>query len=278
MGDPMAAMVDAPAGEMVEPVAAAAAAAAAASAPAWEDEAAALLVQAVSLVSAGAMVLGGAVPYIPQYLEVKRSQNTEGFSLFVCLALLLANTLRILFWMGHPFELPLLAQSVIMNGVMLALIHVCVAVKSRQHIVKYKERTFTDFDMRYFWEWTDFESYVECMLTFALVGSVLMYFLIDNPWFVETIGFLAVFTEAMLGAPQFYKNFEQKSTYGMSVKMVAMWTCGDTFKTGYFILREAPAQFWLCGFLQIMIDVAILAQVGYYRHDTARRRKSDLGR
>ena len=45
--------------------------------------------------------------------------------------------------MGHPFELPLLAQSVIMNVVMLLLVHVCVTVKARQQIVKHKERTFT---------------------------------------------------------------------------------------------------------------------------------------
>ena len=64
----------------------------------WEEQVVSLVLQTVSVVSAGAMVLGGAVPYIPQYLEIKRSQNTDGFSLFVCLALLLANTLRILFW------------------------------------------------------------------------------------------------------------------------------------------------------------------------------------
>ena len=64
----------------------------------WEEQLITLLLQTVAVVSAGAMVVGGAVPYIPQYLEVKRSQNTDGFSLFVCLALLLANTLRILFW------------------------------------------------------------------------------------------------------------------------------------------------------------------------------------
>ena len=64
----------------------------------WEEQVVSLVLQTVTVVSAGAMVLGGAVPYIPQYLEIKRSQNTDGFSLFVCLALLLANTLRILFW------------------------------------------------------------------------------------------------------------------------------------------------------------------------------------
>lgn len=43
-----------------------------------------------------------------------------------------------------------------------------------------------------------------------------------------------------------------------------MWTSGDIFKTVYFVLRSAPTQFWLCGMLQISIDIAILIQVVYY--------------
>lgn len=45
-----------------------------------------------------AMVIGSVVPYIPQYFTIKQSQNTEGFSLYVCLTLLVANILRIMFW------------------------------------------------------------------------------------------------------------------------------------------------------------------------------------
>lgn len=44
------------------------------------------------------MVFGGAVPYVPQYQEILRSSNTEGFSTRVCLVLLVANILRIFFW------------------------------------------------------------------------------------------------------------------------------------------------------------------------------------
>lgn len=47
--------------------------------------------------------------------------------------------------------------------------------------------------------------------------------------------------------------------------MVAMWFCGDTFKTGYFIIKDAPVQFSVCGSLQVTIDIAILYQVLYYR-------------
>lgn len=46
----------------------------------------------------GAMVLGGVVPYIPQYRKIRKTRDAEGFSTFVCLVLLIANILRILFW------------------------------------------------------------------------------------------------------------------------------------------------------------------------------------
>lgn len=50
----------------------------------------------------------------------------------------------------------------------------------------------------------------------------------------------------------------------MSIKMVLMWTSGDTFKTGYFLLTQAPVQFWTCGLLQVAVDFTILFQVYYY--------------
>lgn len=53
------------------------------------------------------------------------------------------------------------------------------------------------------------------------------------------------------GAPQFLRNFKNKSTQGMSIAMVALWTVGDMFKTCYFIFRHAPMQFWICGTLQV---------------------------
>ena len=73
----------------------------------------------------------------------------------------------------------------------------------------------SDFDMRHFWQWSDFQSYVECIMSLAVVGAVFMYFLSDFDPFVEGVGFAAVFTEAMLGVPQFYRNAKNKSTYGM---------------------------------------------------------------
>lgn len=62
------------------------------------DELSLTIGNVVGWISAGAMIVGGVFPYIPQYRHIKKTQDAEGFSLFVCLALLVANTLRIFFW------------------------------------------------------------------------------------------------------------------------------------------------------------------------------------
>ncbi|XP_071813659.1 solute carrier family 66 member 2-like isoform X1 [Apostichopus japonicus] len=261
------------------------------------------------LVSWGAsccMMFGGIVPFIPQYMEIKRTDNGEGFSTHVCLVLLAASTLRILFWFGHPFELPLLAQSIIMFVTMMALIRLCTNVRAlneistvkrvftdkpsspSSHKVRFTDghpvdhvsrapsevtlsysirgKYFTDFDQRYFWKWSRFIDFCQFMLLFCLVSGLVTYVFINNVYFIEVLGFLAVFIEALLGAPQFYRNYQNLSTQGMSVQMVCFWLSGDTFKTGYFIVKEAPLQFTLCGALQVIIDLSILAQVFYYRN------------
>ncbi|XP_076449408.1 solute carrier family 66 member 2-like isoform X2 [Babylonia areolata] len=224
-----------------------------------------LLTDIISFGAQAAMVLGGTVPFIPQYLDIRQTHNTEGFSLFVCLNLLIAHILRIMFWFGERFELPLLAQSILMTLSMLILVELCVRVNTKNELAATRQRRFTDFDIQYFWKWTDFLSYVEFTLTFTLAVGVVTYALLSVAPFVQFLGFMAVFMEAMLGMPQFYRNFRNKCTVGMSRKMVAMWTCGDVFKTVYFIARSAPMQFWICGMLQIGIDISIFVQVHLYR-------------
>lgn len=57
--------------------------------------------------------------------------------------------------------------------------------------------------------------------------------------------------DVISGLPQFLRNYKNKSTHGMSFLMVIMWTIGDIYKTTYFLVRQAPMQFWICGMLQV---------------------------
>lgn len=72
-----------------------------------------------------------------------------------------------------------------------------------------------DFDWNYFWSWSHFVDYLQCVLAFTLVAAYVTYLLLDSALFVETLGFLAVFSEAMLGTPQLHCNYQNKSTEGM---------------------------------------------------------------
>ena len=132
-----------------------------------------------------------------------------------------------------------------MNLTMLELVRMCVHINNKPDKLlqngKREERIFIDFDLKYFWQWTDFQSYVEAVMSFLALGEsllsscsvqianthfvagcVVMFFLLHVDPFVEAVGFMAVFTEAMLGTPQFYKNMTNKSTFGMSLSMVLM--------------------------------------------------------
>ncbi|KAF7254897.1 hypothetical protein EG68_08625 [Paragonimus skrjabini miyazakii] len=125
-------------------------------------------------------------------------------------------------------------------------------------------RTIWNAPVEHFWQWTDFSSYLMFTLIFTLVASMITYLFSDSQLFIAFLGFAALFTEALLGLPQLLKNYRNQSTRGMSLTMVCMWTCGDVFKTAFFLLEHAPLQFPLCGGLQICLDCLIFAQYFYY--------------
>lgn len=207
-----------------------------------------------------AIIFGGIVPFIPQYRQIQRTKDAEGFSTFVCLVLLLANILRIMFWFGKRFELPLLLQSIVMITTMLVMLQLCVETKKKKEIAVPEMRIW-DISLKSFWNWTYFSDYILFLLACAAVTGLATFLFSSFPIYLETLGFISVFTEAMLGVPQFFRNCQHRSTEGMSVPMVMCWFSGDMFKTVYFVIRDAPLQFAVCGTIQIMTDIMILLQV-----------------
>jgi len=60
--------------------------------------------------------------------------------------------------------------------------------------------------------------------------------------------------------------------------MVLMWLSGDLFKTGYFFVRSSPVQFWVCGSLQVLVDILILLQVFFYRKASSSQTGSKMSK
>ncbi|CAL8375182.1 unnamed protein product [Arctogadus glacialis] len=148
-----------------------------------------------------------------------------------------------------------------------------------------------ELDPRYFWQWTMFEDYLLFCLLFSVGCCLLTLLLLDSPLFIEALGGLALLLEALLGLPQLLQNLQQRSTRGMRPqrpgprsycegglqcaalegqcgKMWCMWDCWRCLSTtSYFLLNESPVQFWVCGSVQIVMDVLILLQVFLYAPD-----------
>lgn len=76
---------------------------------------------------------------------------------------------------------------------------------------------------------------------------------------------LALLIESGLGMPQLYRNHKNRSTVGMNRTMVLLWLAGDLLKTVYYIIKDTPIQFWICGFIQITVDILILLQGFFFK-------------
>lgn len=66
-----------------------------------------------------------------QYVEIHKRKSALGFSLLVCLALCVANILRIMFWFGKRFETVLLVQSVVMISCMILMLEISVRMNKK---------------------------------------------------------------------------------------------------------------------------------------------------
>jgi len=75
--------------------------------------------------------------------------------------------------------------------------------------------SFTDFEYTYFWKWTRFSDYCLFVLLLFLVGGIITVLFLNVTIYVELLGFASLLLEACLGVPQFWRNFNNKSTEGM---------------------------------------------------------------
>lgn len=214
------------------------------------------------------IIVGGAIPYVFQYSEIHHRRNAQGFSLFVCLALCVANILRILFWFGKRFDNALLAQSIVMFICMIFMLEIAVRMNKKHTSKPQRKSILKGHFLSAFWAWHDLTSFLIALAGFTAFWSVVTALMMGFPWYVEALGMVSLLVEASLGAPQLIRNLQRKSTQGMSIPMVLAWLCGDLAKTGYFVATGSPLQFWVCAILQISIDIFILGQVFVYRKNT----------
>ena len=229
-----------------------------------------------SSVAAVAMAVSPPLPFVAQYVEMRRTRSAEGFSTLVPLLLLVASALRLAFWFGKRYSPVLLVQSVLLVATQLALLRLAVALRAaRAH--KKRDDTAAAAAQRaplaaffaHFWAWDDFALYAAAFGAFLALCVAVGVCAQHVAWLVELLGAGAVAAEALLAVPQIVHNHRARSVAGVAPLMVAGWFAGDAFKTVWFAATHAPVQFLACGIWQLLADCVLAAQFVRYRDTPA---------
>ena len=219
------------------------------------------------------MIFAPCIGYMTQALKFKNKKSSTGFSLCICLVLIISNVLRIYFWFGRQFTVVLLFQSLIVILSQMYLIKVYldykefhIAEKIEEEKKSYIRKIVEDLgNLDKFWKWDEFVPFLISIINIFIVLGLISYFCgFDNVSYVEFIGYLSTGIEVLLGVPQIITNYKGKNVETLSFIMFLTWILGDCFKTGYYYFTRCPFQFILCGIIQIIVDFILIGQIWYY--------------
>jgi uncharacterized protein with PQ loop repeat len=215
------------------------------------------------------------IGYIFQALKFKQTKSSKGFAKFLCLLLLLANILRIFFWFGKKFSLPLLFQAILVIISQIYLIH--AYLEYQEDLPMKTEKTFREYltnwketlNLKKIWDWNDEIEYFKFILFIILILSIICsIFGTKNIQFFEILGALSVSCETFIELPQIKENCMAKNTKNLSGAMVLMWFVGDLFKTTYNLMYKSPIQMIIGGIIMNCEDIILSSQVLFYNEDS----------
>ncbi len=237
------------------------------------------------------MVTGPSLGYLIQSLKFKKTKSSKGFSKSICLIVYLSQILRVFFWIGKPFKITLLYQSILIICFQVYLIYLWILyhdikpknninknnqVNDKKEIIEYIIDWSDTISPNKIWNWTSTIEYYKFMLFIILILLLICGVVgIHNPILVNIIGTISVISEASTLLPQIVVSCKKKNASNLSMTMVALWSLGECCKLIYNILYKTPIQMILSGAVQIFLDFFCLFQIIFYRDSNPHFRNTD---
>ena len=228
---------------------------------------------------------GPSLGYFLQSLKFKQTKSSKGFSKSLCLIMYVSQILRVFFWIGKPFKITLLYQSILIIVFQVYLIHLWVKyhdtkpanntnqindikTNDKKEIIEYFIDWSDTISPNKIWNWSNSIEYFKFMFLIIIFMLLICGVIgIHNPILVNIIGTISVIAEASTLIPQIIVSFRKKEASNLSMPMVALWFFGDTCKFIYNIIYKTPIQMIASGGVQICLDFVSLMQIICYKNN-----------
>jgi uncharacterized protein with PQ loop repeat len=235
------------------------------------------------------MVTGPSIGYFLQSLKFKRTRSSKGFSKSICLIIYNSQILRVFFWIGKPFKITLLYQSILIICFQIYLIHLWVKfhdtepnkdpknitdqnqiqefnIYEKKDIIEYLIDWSDTISPNKFWNWSNEIEYYKFMSLSVLILLVISGVVgIHNVFLTNIYGTISVISEASTLIPQIIVSCRTKNASNLSFSMVLLWFIGDSCKFVHNINYHTPIQMIISGGLQIFLDFFVLMQIYCYK-------------
>lgn len=240
------------------------------------------------------MIIGPSIGYFLQSLKFKQTKSSKGFSKSLCLIIYFSQVLRVFFWIGEPFKITLLYQSILIIIFQVYLIHLWVKYhgtkepgkngKQENDLNYYENKQIIEYLIDWsdtispnkIWNWTSQIEYFKFMGLIVLVLLIISGVLgIHNVFLTNLYGTISVIAEVCTLIPQIVVSCKTKNAGNLSTSMVALWAIGDSCKFVYNIIYKSPIQMIVSGGFQIFLDFFCLMQILCYK-DNKKLNKNDI--
>ena len=245
-----------------------------------------ILINFVVLIIDILIIIGPSIGYFLQSLKFRQTKSSKGFSKSLCLIIYFSQILRVFFWIGKPFKITLLYQSILIILFQIYLIHLWVKYHGASYQVKnitqnqinglnyYEQKDLIEYIIDWsdtispnkIWNWSNQIEYFKFMSLIALVLLLISGLIgIHNVLLTNIYGTISVTSEASTLIPQILVSCRTKNSGNLSTSMVALWFIGDSCKFIYNLKYKTPIQMIISGAFQIFLDFFCLMQILCYK-------------
>ena len=153
------------------------------------------------------MLITPFVCYLPQYRLMIKNKRVGSFSKLICYSFIIANLLKLIFWIGSHYNLFILLQSLVLIGIQLLILNKYLEIQHHNNKLDFDKKAY----MRAYRLPTEIPYISLSRIAAFFVYYLLIFNFLQDKLFIRVTGGLTSFIETVTIVPQIVNNFRMQS-------------------------------------------------------------------